>query len=122
MNGNRGGHKVRVVFGCNKQGDLRFLVKELSYSYNPKSLYNKGAGEVTVFEQEKPHRPTQAVLELFGALKAKGFLTPELSRELTTFFITNHLIALQDFEQDDIFGKFFKTLLKGLYGVEINAK
>jgi hypothetical protein len=113
---------VRVLFGCNKQGDLRFIVNELSYSYNPKSLYNKGAGEVTVYEQEKPHRPTQAVLELFGCLKQKGFLTPELSRELTTFFIQNHLVSVQDLEQDDIFGKFFKGLVKGLYGVDLNAK
>lgn len=122
MAGNRGGHKVRVLFGCNDSGDLRFVVNELSYSYNPKSLYNKGCGEVTVFEQKNYHRPTQAVLELFGCLKQKDFLSPELAKELTTFFIKERLVCQSDFEQDDIFGKFFKSLLKGLYGVDLNTK
>jgi len=68
--GNRhGGKKVKIAFGSNEKGELRFQVLELAYPHSREAKLCKGCGEWVLWEQKCFHRPAQAFTELFFALR-----------------------------------------------------
>jgi len=69
MGNGHGGRKVKIVFGSNDVGELRFQLVELAYPHSREAKLIKGCGEWVLWEQKCFHRPAQAFRELFFALR-----------------------------------------------------
>lgn len=125
MGNTHGGRKIRICFDSNEKGELEFEVKEIAYPHSFRSKKTSGSGEWVAWEQKSFHRPAQAMQELCLALKEKQMLTPTMGKDLIVFLIQQKLVVPEDLyslsrEPDDNFGRFFKVVLKSLYGVDID--
>jgi hypothetical protein len=125
MGNTHGGRKVKICFDSNEQGEIQFEIKEIAYPHSFRSKQVSGSGEWVLWEQKCFHRPAQALQELCLTLKEKQFFTPTMGKDFIVFLIENKLIAPEDLyslskEPDDEFGRFFKVLIKGLYGFDMN--
>jgi hypothetical protein len=63
MGNGHGGKKIRIVFGSNDKGEVVASVKNFEYPHSHFSKKFRNSGEWTLWEQEKPHRPAQAIEE-----------------------------------------------------------
>jgi len=127
MGNGHGGRKIRILFDSDNKGEIQFEVREIAYPHSSRSKRFSGSGEWVAWEQKGFHRPAQAFQELLLALKEKDFLTSTMSKDLLEFMIKEKLLTPEELyslsqEPDDVFGKFFKVTLKGLYGVDMNKE
>ena len=68
MGNGHGGRRVKINFGRDAVGDVRFQVIELAYPHSHFSKRNRGSGEWVIWEQKCFHRPAQAIEELVFVL------------------------------------------------------
>jgi len=69
MGNEHGGRKIKICFGSNEKGEVCFSIKEMAYPHSARSKRFSGSGEWLLWEQKCPHRPAQAFIELFFALR-----------------------------------------------------
>jgi hypothetical protein len=123
MGNSHGGRKVKLGFLCNGESVVPYW-KNVAYPHSVRSKLVSGCGEWVAWEQTVPHRPAQALELLCLEWKDKRIFTREMGKDLIVFLIKNDLVVPEDLyflskEKDDVFGVFFKVLIKGLYGYDM---
>lgn len=69
MGNSHGGRRIKINFNSNDKGEVCFQIIEMAYPHSTRSKRFSGCGEWLLWEQKYPHRPAQAFLELFFALR-----------------------------------------------------